>query len=173
MTRQRAEFLDISRPVTLKRRNVDHVDLVAAVLPLYMGAYVGRFLRGVFAVGTAESRQLPALELYVRIEIVLPAEDARAFRAGKSAPGLDLRARWHLEAAQMYQAHICKKTFENSSELRKGRGRRLSVAAVTHNGTERNRDIDLEQEKSQPSNYGNNVYYGNVSHTDWLDIQAE
>lgn len=95
----------------LDERNLDHVDLVAVVFPAYMGAYVGRFLRGVFAVGTAESRQLPTFVLHVRIEIVLPAEDARAFWARKLAPGLTLRARWHLEAAEMYQLYICKKTF--------------------------------------------------------------
>lgn len=63
------------------------MDFAAEVLSAHVSTYVGRFLRGVVAVRTAEARQLPALELDVRVEIVLPAEDARALRAGKP-PGV-------------------------------------------------------------------------------------
>lgn len=103
---------------TLEKRY--HVDFVAVVLSAYVGAYIGRFLRGVSAVGTAESGQLSAFELHVGIEIVLPAEDARAFWTRVLA--LYLRAGWHLEATQVYQVYICKKTFE-LVRVRKGRGR--------------------------------------------------
>lgn len=108
----RAEDFSISSVAALEKRYVDHVDFVAVVLSAYMGAYVGRFLRGVSAVGTAESRQLSALELHVRIQVVLSAEDARALWARVLAPRLYLRAGWHLEATQVYQVHVCKKTFE-------------------------------------------------------------
>lgn len=116
VARQRAEDLSISSVTTLEKWY--HVDFVAVVLPAYMGAYVGRFLRGVFAVGTAKSRQLSTFELHVGIEIVLPAEGARALWARVLA--LILRAEWHLEATQVYQVYICKKTFE-LVRVRKGR----------------------------------------------------
>lgn len=97
-------------------RHVNHVDFVAVVLSAHVGAYVGRLLRGVVAVRAAESRQLPALELQVRVEVVLPVEDARTLRARKYAlvPSCALRqdlliAGRYLEAAQMHE--ICKKTF--------------------------------------------------------------
>lgn len=132
--RQRAG-LSISSMSMLKKRN--HVDFVAVVLSAYVGANVGRFLRGVFAVGTAESRQLSAFELHVRIQVVLPAEDARAFWARVLVPGLNLQAGWQLEATQVYQVYICKKTFELVRVLKRT-GHRQSVA---HNGTRETRDI--------------------------------
>lgn len=120
---------------------MDHIDLVAVVLPAYMSAYVGRFLRGVFAVGAAESRQLPTFELHVRIEVVLAAEDARTLWARKLALRLDLQARWHLEAAQVYQMYICKKMF---GTCQSSQGRWVAVYR-------QQKETLREQEKSQPS----------------------
>lgn len=117
--------------------NVNHVDFVAVVLSAHVGAYVGRLLRGVVAIGAAESRQLPALELHVRVEVVLPIEDARALRA-RVYPRVPTRARrqdlriagWYLEAAQVHE--ICKKTFgtRQSSVLCSRDGRFVASVSV-------------------------------------------
>jgi len=74
--------------------NVDHVDFETVMLPAHVGAYVGRLLRGVTTVGTAVPRRLSALELYVRVEIVLPAEDTRAILTRKP---VHLQTGWHCE----------------------------------------------------------------------------
>jgi len=86
------------------------------MLPAHVGAYVGRLLRGVPTVGTAVPRRLSALELYVRVEIILPVEDTRAIPARKL---VHLCIEWHRETARAYQ--ICKKTFGTRQSSSNGR----------------------------------------------------
>lgn len=58
-----------------------HVGLIAYVFSVYVGTYVGRLFRAILAIGAEEAWRLSTLELLMRVEIVLPIEDAVAIRA--------------------------------------------------------------------------------------------
>ena len=73
------KFLHVST-----RFQIEHDDVSSTVVGAHVAAGVGRFLRPIIAVRTLEPRRLAALVPQVLVQVVLPIEDAGAFRTGES-----------------------------------------------------------------------------------------
>lgn len=67
----------------LNASQINHVDVAAAMKAADVRADVRGLLGAIEAVGALEPRRLPALVFEVLLQVVLPAEDAAARRAGK------------------------------------------------------------------------------------------